>query len=122
MDIYFPPEIEQIIWGYKHSAEMYDVALQFKKWFYVEEDSVDGRLLTCINLYGYPAFNYRPRPYINDFIFNIFQANSHEPVGFFGTKTIDLDYCKLFEFNTIPNLDENRKINWRQQYIDRFNL
>lgn len=122
MNKYLPKEIEKLIWEYKHSAEMYDVTLQFKKWFYANDSYYDGNFLNGMNLYNYPAFNYRTRLYKTDLIFNIFQARGNKPVGLYGIKIFGLDECKEFGLETIPQFDENRKIDWRQEYIDQFNL
>lgn len=112
MDVFFPKDICMIIWEYKHSAEMYDIAQEYKRWFYV-----DGYIR---NLYKVPAFNHRPK-ICSAYIYNIFQPNCHRPVGILCFEILchsvysknDLENYKNFWFETK---------NWRQLYIDKFNL
>lgn len=96
---------------------MYDIAQEFKKWFYLRPKDE----IPC-NLHDYPAFNYRDvtsRVYYS--IFSIFQPNCC---------LSNADLCQRMHLESLhiryrggekPPIDTN-KTNWRQAYILKFNL
>lgn len=109
-----PKELLNLIWEYKHSAKMYDVAMEFKKWFYLPDTGE-----VPFNLYNIEAFNYRMCEPPWYFICNIFQDGGL-PVGVFGQ--IPKDQMTKYMRNKLLKIEENRKVNWRQEYIDTFDL
>lgn len=113
-----PKELENLIWEYKHSAEMYDVMMEFKKWFHLPYAGAGP-----FNLYNTEAFNYRAKMYEAEpwyFICSIFQADSGRPVDIFGQ--IPEHVMTEHIMDRLLNLDANRKFNWRRKYIDCFEL
>lgn len=116
MNTCLPKELQNIIWEYKRSAEMYDVAMEFKKWFRLSDDGE-----RFYNLHGIIAFNYRGDCYGPwYFISNIFQKDGAHAIGIFGQ--IPKDEMCAYTQNKLLKIDENRKFNWRQAYIDTFKL
>lgn len=116
MQNYFPKDIEMIIWEYKHSAEIYEVAQEFKRWFMFPNDLIRFADLMLLNLYAYPAVNYRMPKKSSNCIFNMFQSNCDNPIAYLCAKMSD-EFCGYK-----PNVCLSYENNWRRDYITKFNL
>lgn len=125
LDLYLSREIQMMIWEYKHSGEMYDVAQQFKQWFPFHD-------VTTQNLYRVNAFNYRHNRHNNFNIYNIFQecavAVAELPLRMIKEFNIRDNSWKIdsydeeFHIPVTGTIINNNKLNWRQIYMDTFHL
>lgn len=128
MDLeYIPKDIQMIIYAYKHSAEMYDISQEFKRWFEIKIK--DGQEYSC-NLYGCAAFNFRTigRTYYFS-VFNMFQNSCSNPISTLCERMRQELNPHLFPLNKFHQVQANESHitnqtseQWRQAYIIEFHL
>lgn len=111
MNKYLPKELEALICEYKHSAEMYDIAQEYKRWFF--QDIYDRSM----NLFKMTAFNYRTAGGSYIYIYSIFQSYTNLPSAILCPRLLN-EYGARGK----PSASVVEDYPWRREYIDYFHL
>lgn len=127
-----PKDLEVLIWEYKHSADMYDIAQEFKRWFPLEHNDSESYNYSK-TLYDMIAFNFRVCFYSGEnhhhYIFNIFHplgpiGSVLQPSAYLPTRLLK-EFNNNYDFTEIDlnkSFEKNLQAKFRRLYITNFNL